>query len=47
MKEILKASYWEHYKWAKECHEIYPIDHPKRIKAENALNEIISKMKLS
>ena len=36
---ILQANYWEHLKWAKELSYILPIDHPKRIKIEEVLNE--------
>jgi len=38
--EILLANYWEHFKFAKDLAMIYPIDHPKRIKVENEVNEI-------
>lgn len=38
--EILLASHLEHFKAAKELALIYPIDNPKRVKVELALNEI-------
>lgn len=38
--EILTASYWEHFKMAKDLALTVPIGHPKRVKIENALNEI-------
>ncbi len=37
-QEILKASYWEHFKHVKDLSLIYPIDHHKRIAAENEMN---------
>lgn len=43
-EEILKASYWEHFKFAKELALIYPVDHPKRIKVNMELNNIQSKL---
>ncbi len=39
-KEILNASYWEHFKFAKELALILPIEHPKRIKIESEVNKI-------
>lgn len=40
MSEILKANYWEHFKFAKELALIYPIDHPKRRRIEKHIQEI-------
>jgi hypothetical protein len=37
---ILEASYWEHFKAAKDLALYLPIDHPKRLAVENALNDI-------
>lgn len=39
-QEILKASYWEHFKVAKDLALILPIDHPKRLKIESELNKL-------
>lgn len=43
--EILNASYWEHFKYAKDLALIYPIDNPKRIKVEKEINLILEKIK--
>lgn len=45
-EEILKANYWEHFKFAKELSLIYPLNHPKRIKIENELNKIAKQLSL-
>lgn len=42
--EILTASYWEHFKAAKDLAMLHPVEHPKRIAVENALNEIQSEI---
>lgn len=42
--EILNASYWEHYKVAKDMALYLPITHPKRIKIENEINELVKKI---
>lgn len=42
--EILTASYWEHFKAAKDLAMLHPIEHPKRIAVEKALNEIQSEI---
>lgn len=42
--EILAASYWEHFKAAKDLALYLPINHPKRIKVEQALNELQVKL---
>ena len=39
--EILKANYWEHFKYAKDLQLILPLKHPKRVKYETILNEMI------
>jgi hypothetical protein len=44
MIEILKANYWEHYKWAKDLALIYPVDHPKRVALEKTLNEPLTQI---
>lgn len=38
--EILTASYWEHFKYAKDLSMVLPLSHPKRVKAEKAVNDI-------
>ena len=42
--EILKANYWENFKFAKELALIYPIEHPKRVKIEKELNEMVKEL---
>ena len=39
--EILNASYWEHFKWAKELAGYLPLKNHKRVKLEKILNEMI------
>ena len=41
--EILNASYWEHFKYAKELAGYLDLDHPKRVIAEKELNKIIKR----
>ena len=41
---ILNASYWEHFKWAKELAGYLPLDHHKRIQAEKTLNEMLDRI---
>ena len=36
--EILEASYWEHYKFAKDLSTFLPLKHPKRQLLEDELN---------
>ncbi len=43
--EILSASYWEHFKFAKELSLILPIEHPKRRLVNKNLNEISESIK--
>lgn len=46
--EILEASYWEHFKSAKDLASYLPLVHPKRKKLEtelNRINEEIHKLK--
>ena len=42
--EILSANYWEHYKVAKELAGFLNIDHPKRLRIESELNNILTEM---
>jgi hypothetical protein len=42
--EILHYSYWEHFKWAKELSLVLPLDHPKRIRVEKELNNILDQI---
>lgn len=42
--EILNANYWEHFKFAKDLAGFLPLNHPKRIKVENELNEMIDQI---
>lgn len=39
--EILRANYWEHFKAAKDMALYLDISHPKRIRIEKELNEIL------
>ena len=41
MNEILKANYYEHMKAREELARYLPVDHPKRIKLDKAINEMI------
>lgn len=43
--EILNASYWEHFKYAKDLALIYPLKHPKRLKIEKEINIILEQIK--
>ena len=43
--EILQYSYWEHFKAAKDLALILPIDHPKRIELQNAIDSLSIKIK--
>ena len=42
--EILNFSYWEHFKHAKDLSLVLPLNHPKRIRVENELNNMLDKM---
>lgn len=42
--EILTASYWEHFKFAKDLALILPLDHHKRKRIENEINIISDKL---
>ena len=42
--EILEYSYWEHFKVLKDVALILPIEHPKRKKLENTINEILKEL---
>ena len=42
--EILNSSYWEHFKFAKDLAGYLDYDHPKRIKIENLLNEMVDEI---
>lgn len=39
-EEILEASYWEHYKAAKDMSLWLPLKHPKRVAVENGMEQI-------
>lgn len=41
MNEITQASYYEHMKQREELAKYLPVDHPKRIKLDDAINEMI------
>jgi len=43
--EILEYSYWEHFKAMKDISLILPLTHPKRVKIENALEDILCQLK--
>lgn len=42
--ELLEASYWEHYKMAKDLALYLPLNHPKRAKLEVELNKMIKEI---
>jgi hypothetical protein len=42
--EILNYNYWEHFKFVKDIALILPITHPKRIRMEIELNELIDRI---
>ncbi len=44
MSEVLKYSYWEHFKRAKELSLILPLKHPKRVVIEKELNVMAIKL---
>ncbi len=44
-QEILLASYWEHFKYAKDLALIFPIGHSKRKEIENECNIILEQLK--
>ena len=39
--EILNYSYWEHFKYAKDLALILLLKHPKRVRLERELNDMI------
>tara|TARA_R110000764_G_scaffold72464_1_gene148599 strand:+ start:2138 stop:2296 length:159 start_codon:yes stop_codon:yes gene_type:complete len=39
--QILNASYWEHFKYAKELAGYLDLNDPKRLKVEKELNKMI------
>jgi hypothetical protein len=45
MNEITQASYLEHLRRRDELARYLPIDHPKRIKVEASINEMINETK--
>lgn len=44
-QEILKASYLEHFKAAKDAALILPLNHPKRLVIEKEVNKISNQIK--
>lgn len=44
--ELLNYSYWEHFKMLKDISLVLPMNHPKRIKIEISMNEILSQIKI-
>ena len=42
--EILEASYWEHFKVAKDLALYLPLKHPKRVKIENEINKMLKRI---
>lgn len=43
--EILNASYWEHFKCAKDLALYLPLNHPRRVLIEKELNIILKQIK--
>lgn len=39
--EILRASYWEHFKAAKDLSLYLPTSHPKRVELEKEINKML------
>ena len=44
-QEILQQSYFEHFKAAKDLAHVFPPEHPKRVKLQIAIDEILFKIK--
>ncbi|KKN59952.1 hypothetical protein LCGC14_0537020 [marine sediment metagenome] len=44
--EILKYSYWEHFKRAKELSLVLPLNHPERVAIEKEMNVMTKALKL-
>jgi hypothetical protein len=44
-KDILQQSYWEHFKVAKDLALYLEPTHPKRVKLDNEINQILLKIK--
>lgn len=42
--EILNASYWEHFKYAKELAGYLDLNHPKRVRVKNELNKMLERI---
>ena len=42
--EIFEASYWEHFKHAKDLASFLPLEHPKRKLIEVELNRLIDEL---
>jgi hypothetical protein len=42
--EILNSSYWEHFKFAKDLAGYLDFDHPKRVKIEKLLNDMVDEI---
>lgn len=42
--EILEASYWEHFKYAKDLSLFLPLKHPKRILLEEQLSKMLKEI---
>lgn len=42
--EILEGSYWEHFKVAKDLALYLPLKHPKRVKLEEELNNLLKRI---
>lgn len=43
--EILKFSYWEHFKFAKDMSHIYPPEHVKMKELQGTINDIAAEIK--
>ena len=44
--EILNSNYWEHFKFAKELAGYLDYNHPKRVKIELKMNDMIDEIQL-
>lgn len=44
--EILNSNYWEHFKFAKDLAGFLDHDHPRRVRIEEKLNEMVDEIQL-
>jgi len=44
--EILEFNYWEHFKLSKDLSLVLPLNHPRRVKIDKSMNELLAKINL-